>query len=134
MTTGNEIKLVYDRECPVCNFYSHRIEVAEGNLERVDAREESELMNEITAAGLDIDKGMALKVGDSIYLGSDAIHELALRSSGKGFFNNANASVFRFPRAAKILYPVLLACRNLLLKVLGRSRINNLSLRNNDRF
>lgn len=134
MPTGKDIKLVYDRECPVCNYYSKRIDVSEGDLVRVDAREESALLDEITAAGLDIDSGMALKVGDTIYFGGDALHELALLSSGKDLFNKVSAWVFRSPRIAKILYPVLVACRNLLLKSLGRSRINNLEKADNQRF
>jgi len=134
MTTGNDIKLVYDRECPVCDFYCKRIAVSDGHLVRIDAREESELLDEITAAGLDIDKGMVLKVDDSIYFGSDAINKLALLSSRKGPFNKTMAWVFQNPRVANALYPVLVACRGLLLKVLGRTRINNLDLPNNERF
>lgn len=134
MPTGNDIQLVYDGECPVCKFYSKRIDVSEGNLVLVDAREESDLLDEITAAGLDIDKGMALKVGDSIYFGSDALRALALLNSREGFFNKVVAGMFRSQRVARILYPVLVACRNLLLKVLGRTRINNLRIENRDRF
>ncbi len=130
------IYLVYDRECPVCEFYCQRIDVspADGRLERVDAREDSPLMDEITSAHLDIDAGMVLKVEGTLYYGSDAIHQLALRSSKKGFVNRLASALFRHPRIAKLLYPVLAACRNLLLKVLRRSRINNLGIIDNDRF
>ena len=66
--------------------------------------------------------------------GSDAIHELALLSSKKGLFNHLMSSLFRHRQIAKLLYPALVVCRNLLLKILGRSRINNLGLADNDRF
>ena len=84
---NGDIYLVYDRECPVCEFYCQRIDVspADGSLERVDAREDSPLMDEITRANLDIDAGMVLKVKGTLYYGSGAIHQLALRSSEKGF-------------------------------------------------
>ncbi|MDH3616000.1 MAG: DUF393 domain-containing protein [Gammaproteobacteria bacterium] len=134
MPERNDITLVYDRECPVCDYYSKRIDVSEANLVLVNARESSKHMDEITSAGLDIDKGMALKVGDTIYIGCDAVHELALLSSGKGLFNKATASVFRWSRVAKAIYPVLVACRNLLLKVLRRSPINNLGNNRKQRF
>ena len=91
-------------------------------------------MDEVTTIGLDIDEGMVLKVNDRIFYGSDAIHELALRSSRKGFVNRVAFWFFRSKTAARLLYPVLAACRNLLLKILGRTRINNLNIKNNDRF
>lgn len=77
---------------------------------------------------------MVLKVDDTIYYGSDAIHALAQRSSRHGFVNRVAYRVFRSERAARLLYPVLAACRNVLLKMLGRSRINNLRLEDNDSF
>jgi len=51
-----EILLVYDVECPACNAYCQivRIKQSVGDLRIVDARENSEVMNEITAQGLDI--------------------------------------------------------------------------------
>ena len=91
-------------------------------------------MDEITNADLDIDEGMVLKVDGTIYYGSDAIHQLALLSSKKGLFNRLMSSIFRHRRIAKLLYPALAVCRKLLLKILGRSRINNLGLADNDRF
>ncbi len=129
-----ELELAYDGECPVCRFYSRKIDISEGSLLRVDARSSSQLMDEITAAGLDIDRGMVLRDGDTLYFGSDAMHQLALRSSGQGVFNRIVALVFRSRRASRLLYPVLVACRNLLLKIRGKSRINNLGKDGDDRF
>ncbi len=131
-----DIQLVYDRECPVCEFYCQRVDVssAAGKLSRVNAREHSPVMDEITGANLDIDAGMVLKVDNTIYYGSDAIHQLALLSSKTGLVNRLAHALFRHPRIAKFLYPVLAAGRNLLLKALGRTRINNLGLIDNDRF
>ncbi len=91
-------------------------------------------MDEVTATGLDIDEGMVLKVDDTIFYGSDAIHALALRSSRKGFVNRVAFWIFRSKTAARVLYPVLAACRKLLLRILGRTRINNLNIEDNDRF
>ena len=125
MPHGQDIQLVYDGECPVCKFYSRRIDVAEGDLSRVNAREHCELVDEISAAGYDLDEGMILKVDDQMFFGSDAIHELALRSSRTGTFNRCTSWVFRHPRIARISYPLLTACRRLLLHVLGRPRISS---------
>ncbi len=91
-------------------------------------------MAEITALGLDIDQGMVVKLNDRIYYGPDAIHVLALLSSRSGFFNRLNYWMFRSRHVSRVLYPVLRNCRNLLLKLLRKTKINNLELDNNDRF
>ena len=136
MTEDNDIQLVYDRQCPACEFYCRRVDIdpAIGKLGRVDAREPSDIMAEVTSLGLDIDEGMVVKIGDDIHYGSDAIHALAMSSSNKGFFNRLASAVFRSRRTARLLYPPLKACRNLLLKLLRRSRINNLQQPGKDSF
>jgi predicted DCC family thiol-disulfide oxidoreductase YuxK len=131
-----EILLVYDRECPVCNAYCQVVRIREsvGNLRIVDARENSEVMHEITAQGLDIDQGMVLKMGDQLYYGSDAVNTLALIGSRSGMFNRLNYWIFKSKTASTVFYPFLRFSRNLLLKVLGKTRINNLNIKGNDKF
>ena len=131
-----EILLVYDRECPACNAYCQVVRIREsvGDLRIVDARENSEVMNEITAQGLDIDQGMVLKMGDQLYYGSDAINTLALIGSRSGMFNRFNYWIFKSKTASSILYPFLRFSRNLLLKILGKNKINNLNTKGNDKF
>ena len=136
MSNTQDILLVYDKECPACNYYCNlaRIRSSVGNLVLVNARGDSPVMREITAAGLDIDQGMVLKVGDKLYYGSDAIHALSLMSTRSGIFNRLSYFFFRSENVSAVLYPVLRACRNLLLKMLRKSKINNLGTANNDRF
>ena len=136
MAGTDDILLVYDKQCPACDFYCNlvRIRGSVGNLVLVDAREGGAVMDEITGAGLDIDEGMVLKVGDELFYGADAIHALAMMSTRSGVFNRIAYFAFRSPRVAAVLYPMLRACRNLLLKLLGKSRINNLGLADNARF
>ena len=131
-----DIEVVYDRDCPICEFYCTRTDVDpdKGQLLLVDARADSEVMHDITALGLDIDEGMVVRVEDKVYYGAEAIHQLALLSSGKGFINAMGKFFFRSPRVARILYPPLKLLRNLLLRVLGRTRINNLQQTDNERF
>ena len=131
-----EILLVYDKECPACNKYCQFVRIREhvGDLKIVNARGNSEVRDEITEMGLDIDQGMVLKMGGQIYYGSDAIHALVLISSRSGFFNRANYWIFKSKTLSSWLYPVLRTCRNLLLKILGKSKINNLEISGNDKF
>lgn len=134
--SNDEVLIVYDQQCPACDYYCHLVRIREsvGHLILVDARDGGPVMAEITAANLDIDAGMVVKVGDSLYYGSDAIHVLSLMGTKRGFFNRAAYLAFRSRRVSRVLYPMLRACRNLLLKGLGKTKINNLALPGNDKF
>jgi predicted DCC family thiol-disulfide oxidoreductase YuxK len=136
MSKTQDILLVYDNECPACNYYCNlaRIRESVGKLILIDARDGGPVMDEITAAGLDVDQGMVLKVGDKLYYGADALHSLSLMSTRSGVFNRLSYLIFGSQRVSAILYPVLRSCRNLLLKFLRKSKINNLEIPSNDHF
>ncbi len=136
VTSDDEWGLVYDWQCPACNLYCHLLRVREagGQFRLVNARDKPEVMKEITARGIDIDQGMVLKMNRQFYYGADAIHMLALIASPSTVFNRFNIRVFRSRRRAELLYPVLRAGRNFLLKLLRRTKINNLGLPDNERF
>lgn len=132
----NKVLVVYDKECPACDYYCNMVRIKEsvGRLVLVDARDGGPIMDEITARGLDIDQGMVVKVGSELYYGSDAIHVLALMGTNRGFFNRLAYWSFRSKGVSRVLYPILRTYRNLLLKLLGKTKINNLKLADNDRF
>ncbi|MBT8131391.1 MAG: DUF393 domain-containing protein [Gammaproteobacteria bacterium] len=134
-TRSNPV-LVYDQQCPFCDAYCRlvRVRSAAGELELVDARQGGPVVDRITARGWDVDEGMVLIVADQMYYGSDAIHALALMSTRTGFFNRLNYLIFRSGPLARLLYPLLRTGRNLALKLLRRSRINNLELEGRERF
>ena len=126
--SNNDAWLVYDGECPLCRTYCKyiRIREAAGNLHLVDARQPSALMDEITAAGLDIDQGMVVKFNNVIYYGPDAIYMLTLLSTPSGVFNRINYYIFSTKFGAAIFYPICKTFRTLLLKLLGIRYIGNL--------
>jgi predicted DCC family thiol-disulfide oxidoreductase YuxK len=136
MTRDAEVIVVYDKQCPACDYYCNMVRIREsvGRLVLLDARDGGPVMDEITARGLDIDQGMVVKVGSELYYGADAIHALALMGTDRGLFNRLAYWSFRSRTVARILYPVLKTCRNLLLKLLGITKINNLGVHGNDRF
>jgi predicted DCC family thiol-disulfide oxidoreductase YuxK len=131
-----QIVLVYDKECPLCDAYCRMVRIRQsvGELKLVDARGESDVMQEITRQGLDIDQGMVVKVDDVLYYGSDAIHVLSMMSSGSGVFNRLNHWIFRSRARSLVLYPLLRDCRNLLLKLLRKTKVNNLQAPGAQRF
>jgi predicted DCC family thiol-disulfide oxidoreductase YuxK len=121
-----QVVLVYDGGCPVCSAYVTYVRIKEsaGGLQLVNARDGGPWVDRVRQSGLDLDEGMVLFYGGRAYHGADCIHVLALMSTGSGVFNRINAVVFRHPRLAKFLYPALRAGRNLLLKLLHRSRFS----------
>ena len=131
-----KILLVYDTQCPACDFYCNLVRIREsvGELELVDARDNPPVMAEINQRGWDIDDGMVLKVGEQLYYGSDAIHALSLMGSKSGFFNRLSCWVFRSEGRAHFFYPILRGCRAVMLRMMGISRINNLNIEGRDRF
>ncbi len=133
---GETILLVYDKECPACDNYCRLVNIREsvGELVLVNARSEHPVMQEITDLGWDIDDGMVLKVGQTLFYGADAIHALSLIGSDKGAFNRLNHYIFKSRRLSSILYPVLKSMRAVMLKILRVSKINNLKLGNNEKF
>ena len=133
---ARELLLVYDEECPLCDAYCRMVRVRDsvGALRLVNARDPGGVMDEITRQGMDIDQGMVLKVDDVLYYGADAICALSLMSSGAGVFNRMNHWIFRSKTRARVLYPLLRDGRNLLLKLLRKTKINNLGLQGNQRF
>ena len=90
--TDKKVLLIYDKQCPACNFYCNIVRIREsvGELVLVDARENSEVMDEITKRDWDIDQGMVLKVGEQLYYGSDAIYILSTIGSQSNLFNRFN--------------------------------------------
>ncbi|MFT6275487.1 MAG: hypothetical protein ACJAZ0_001584 [Halioglobus sp.] len=90
----------------------------------INVRNDVATLAEFTAMGLDIDNGMVVQLDDIRYTGAKAMEVLALVSSPSNYFNRINRWVFSKPQLAKLLYPILVACRNLTLLLLGRSKIN----------
>ncbi|MFT4729770.1 MAG: putative DCC family thiol-disulfide oxidoreductase YuxK [Granulosicoccus sp.] len=116
----------YDGQCPFCSRYMQLYRLRQGDKELVliNVRNDVATLAEFTAMGLDIDNGMVVQLDDIRYTGAKAMEVLALVSSPSNYFNRINRWVFSKPQLAKLLYPILVACRNLTLLLLGRSKIN----------
>ena len=126
MSQPAEIAIVYDGECPFCAAYVGmvRLREAAGEVRLINARDGGIEVERIRAAGLDLDEGMVLLIGDEMYHGAECIHRMGLMTTQSGLFNRLNAWVFRSPSRSKFLYPILRAGRNAALKILRRKKIS----------
>ena len=122
---GEQLWLVYDKDCPFCSSYVKyvRLQRSIGQLHLVDARRGGELVESVIKNGFDLNEGMVLIYQDRFYHGADCINILALMSTRSGLFNKVNSAIFRSATVSRLLYPVLRAGRNLILKLLGRKRL-----------
>jgi len=123
--TGPDNWLLYDGDCPFCSRYVKLVGIraAVGPLRLINAREGGPEFDEVIARGLDLDEGMVLKLTGQLYHSQDCIHTLSLLSTQTGSFNRFNGWVFRSKTRAAVLYPVLRMGRNLILRLLGRKKI-----------
>jgi predicted DCC family thiol-disulfide oxidoreductase YuxK len=123
---GQDAWLIYDGDCPFCSRYVQYVRVRDAiKLRLVNARDGGPLVDEIRRAGLDLDGGMVLKLGNRFYHGADCIHVLALLGSTSDVFNRVNAAIFRSESLSRLLYPVLRAGRNTVLRLLGRRKLGS---------
>jgi predicted DCC family thiol-disulfide oxidoreductase YuxK len=122
-----EAWVVYDGQCPFCSRYVSLLRLRDtlGRVELVDARNGGPIVDEIVAAGIDLDEGMTLKMNGRLYHGAECIHRLALLSTPSTTFNRINRAIFRRDAISRALYPVLRSGRNAVLRVLGRPKFEN---------
>jgi predicted DCC family thiol-disulfide oxidoreductase YuxK len=123
--TEAETWIVYDGQCPFCSRYVRLVRLREtlGRVRLIDARKGGPQVEEVRQAGLDLDEGMVLKLDGRLHHGADCINMLALLSTPSSGFNRLNAALFRSPTASRLVYPVLRAGRNAVLRLLGRGKI-----------
>lgn len=123
---GGRLILVYDGDCPLCRHYAllTRVNAGSGGLQLHNARDGGAIVAAISARGLKLDEGMVLIIDGAYHHGASALHVLALVGTSSDRFNQAMRGLFRNPRRARLLYPVLRAGRALLLKLTGRRPID----------
>ena len=126
---SDELALIYDGKCPVCTAYSCAVgsgDEAAPAIRRIDARGGDAMVGLATAAGLDLDEGMVVSYRGKLHHGADALHLMATLAPARGLWNRVNRFMFGSRAASRLLYPLLRSGRNLLLRLLGRKKINNL--------
>lgn len=126
MADRSEVYIVYDRECPVCRNYTRMVRLKEafGRVILLNARDDHDVVREIKNKGYDLDDGIVLKIGANIHFGADAMHMMAMFGDKSDLFSRINYGVFHSRTFSRLIYPFLRSGRALLLKILGRKKIN----------
>lgn len=124
-STDTPVTIVYDGDCPFCSNYIRlvRLREAVGTVELVDARGTHPILDEVRARDLDLDQGMVVRLNGEYLHGSEAMAALSMLSTQAGLFNRVMGAVFRNPRRAAAIYPLLVKGRNLTLRLLRRKPI-----------
>ena len=120
-----ELSIFYDGDCPVCKQYLRHANLKKSfNVSLIDLRRVPEKVVEFHSLGLNVNQGMIVILDNATYHGAEAMHILALLSTPSGIFNRCNRLIFSHRWLARVLYPILVGGRNLLLFMLGRKKIN----------
>lgn len=113
------IEIVYDGECPFCADFTRMVALRRrAEVSLIDARGTDPRIAQI-GAGLDLNRGMAVRWQGRVYYGAEAMTLLLNLSQPKGIWGLAQR-VFASPRRASLAYPLLRTGRGAVLRLLGR--------------
>lgn len=122
--------LIYDGDCPVCRSTAHAILIRKqyGSMTLVDARAAPDhpICRKASAAGLDLDEGMVIFADGEVYHGAGAISFLASFGDPGHLLTKMSKVVNRSSRFSARAYGLLRGLRNILLRLRGIGRIDNL--------
>ena len=112
---------MYDGGCPFCKAFALRSELTGGVPELLirDGRLEHGLRNDLRRRGFNLSEGAVLIDGDQIWHGSEAISILCSELKPSDPLLVLLNGLFRNKKRASLLYPGLLAARQLALTLKG---------------
>ena len=121
------LTIVYDGDCPLCKDYVGRLRLMEtiGEIALIDARANTQAAQTYWDLGYDLDQGMIVASGKTIYQGAAAVTALARLSSKNTLFNKLNHWVLAHAPLTRLAYPLMLLARRLALWLRGKTRLEN---------
>lgn len=123
--TDAALTVVYDGECPFCSNYVRLMALRRsvGTVALVDAREGGPVVEDVTRRGYDLNNGMVVRHGQTLYYGPDALVLLSTLSEDRGAIGRVLSRLLRSPSRARLLYPMMKFGRRATLALLGRRLI-----------
>ena len=114
---------IYDGDCPFCNHFAQLLELKSSipSLEIVDGRKNLKLLTQLYKQGYDLNKGAIIINNGEINYGADAINLICSElKDPKDSQLEFLRIIFSSNRRSKLIFPLLLWGRRLLLTVKGK--------------
>ena len=123
--TGPDNFVLYDGECPVCAAYMGiaQLRRVRPDLQVLDARKEPALVAALRAQGHEVNESILVRLDSKVHKGAAATRLIAGLGSSNPWTRRLALVALSGGRFGESLYPLQRACRNLLLRVLGRAQI-----------
>lgn len=114
--------IIYDGDCPFCRRFYTMIQIRKmrPDIRLIDAREHPGIVTRLRADGIEINEEFILILDGVRYSGSAAFSKILELTNEK---QNTPIGVIARPGIARVLYPVLVKLRVLLLRIMGRPLI-----------
>lgn len=124
-SSAPRIVVVYDGECVFCANFARLLRLREtfGAIRLIDARREADPVVLEARRRARLNDGFVVIADDRWLIGADAMSFLALASEERGWLSAMVRLLFRSPRLARLLYPMLVRIRKIGLRLMGRGEL-----------
>ncbi len=104
--------IIYDGACPFCSAYVSLLRLrSDFRVELLSARSDDKRVSDYRSRGYRLDEGMLVVLNQTVYVGAEAMHVLAVLAESTGWLNRLQRAVFMHRWLSGWLYPVLRAGR-----------------------
>ncbi len=114
---------IYDGECPFCNHFAHLLELKSNlpSLQILDGRENLEQLTRLYNLGYDLNNGAILIINGKIKHGAEAIYWICSQiKKPNDSLLEVLRIIFKSNKRGKMIFPLLLWGRRVLLTVKGK--------------
>ena len=124
---GGDSCVIFDGQCPFCRAYVASLEGNNGTnkarVAKIDARYAPKFVEQLADKGIDINAGIILIKGDSVFQDAEALTLLAKQHAASGYFIGLHHHLLRYKLLSRAIYPLLRALRNAYLRSAGQTPI-----------
>ncbi len=123
------INVFYDGECPFCRNFVKLLRLKETTqtVALHNLRDVPKAVEWFARQGFDVDEGMIVTVDQQVFYGKDAVRILSEMSTESPLFNRCVRFLLGGERRARYFYPLMVAGRNLTLRILAIAKIRERS-------
>lgn len=119
-----DARVVFDGQCPFCRAYVASLDGNDNSrLNKINARCAPALVEQLDARDIDVNAGIVLLKGETIYQGAEALSVLARQYAAPNWFASLHHRLLRYRLVSLMIYPLLRAVRNVYLRLYKRGAI-----------